>query len=652
MDLNQSHVKHKKSIHKGLLNSIEYSLPFFISDFVILLLSPFFSFFLRSSNVELFVEYLPSILYITFISVPLRISAFLLFKNYRKDNLNLKYQFIGIFFIMTFSSIIIYLSMLIMLDFEIIELFSKSVVVLDAIISSGFILLSRLGFIVFEHKPENNKNFSTNLIIKIKEIFKNISQYSNIIMFCLVLIYGVIYLLIGGVIPVNSGYGWDGQFYRDIVKNFDLSLFSSKTLNIYRIQRIFPSGVLSIFLKTFQFPLSDSSILFGFQIFTLISLLLSVVTYNGIINELKINLLYQWLGFFGLFFNYAVLKQFFYYPVLTDQFAFLLGLLLFYFYIKNNLLGLIIITLIGSFTWPLFIYFGIIFIIFPFGKKIDFKSNNLASLLLSLGITFILFLDYFWLLDFQKVSMPEGTIQIWTGLLFLSIIFATLYIFKGVKTLLAGFGFPTVKSVFNLDFLIRLVLSIFLYIGVNYIFELFSSDAASTLSTFTFIQRVVLASVVRPFIYFISHVVYFGPIIVLILLLWRKICDRLKTFGLGVFLFLGLNLALSLNSESRTLIAAFPAFVIFLIFALGDIKLSYWFYWSFFLASIILSKVWISLGSVSFDGGYFRFPYQWYFMHYGPWISNQMYILQGLIVFVILFVFFILIKKDIERKLI
>ena len=210
---------------------------------------------------------------------------------------------------------------------------------------------------------------------------------------------------------------------------------------------------------------------------------------------------------------------------------------------------------------------------------------------------------------------------------------------------------PNIKTIFKSTSIFRILISITLFLGINIIIRWISSDAESTLSTFTFIQRTVMASIVRPLIFLLSHVVYFGPIIFIILFNWGSINDVIDNFGLGLYVYIFLNLFLSLNSESRTIIAAFPVFGILSIEAMKNKKFSFWFYWSFIIVSFIFSKIWLPLGNVIFDGGYYRLPYQWYFMNYGPWISNQMYIIQGVITLVCGLTIFLLINRDGKKVL-
>jgi hypothetical protein len=355
------------------------------------------------------------------------------------------------------------------------------------------------------------------------------------------------------------------------------------------------------------------------------------------------------MGFLGLFFNFAVLKQFFYYPTLTDQFAFTLGILLFYYFYRNNDVGILITTFIGAFTWPLFIYYGLILYLFPIGRKVELKKNKFLSIVFAAIAALILFAYIYYLYFIQKIKMPEGTIQFNEQLILLSIFVSVMFLFLALSKLFFYFGLPVLKSFSKSTSITRIIITIIVYFGVKFLIKEFSSDEASTLSIVTLVQRIVLASIVRPFNFMLAHIVYFGPIMFMFIFFWDSICVFIEKLGFGMFLFVGLNLALSLNSESRTIISSFPIFIFLLLGGLNKFKFPYWIYWIFALSTFIYSKLWLPLGNVVLREGYFKLPYQWYFMNYGPWISDQMYVIQGVFSLLLGFILCVMIARNFNQ---
>jgi hypothetical protein len=94
---------------------------------------------------------------------------------------------------------------------------------------------------------------------------------------------------------------------------------------------------------------SDRDIINGFRAYNLALLILAVVIWQKITEEMKLSPLGRWAAYIGLFVNVFVLKLYFYRPVFTDQTAFVLGVLLFIVF-KTQWLGFWITVLWALFT--------------------------------------------------------------------------------------------------------------------------------------------------------------------------------------------------------------------------------------------------------------------------------------------------------------
>src|SRR5262249_27978996 len=73
----------------------------------------------------------------------------------------------------------------------------------------------------------------------------------------------------------------------------------------------------------------------------------------------------KWLGFLGLFVNYAVLKWTSFYPLLVDSYGFAIGMLLLWCHLHGRRRGLFLLTAAGAFIWPTIIYQGVLLLLFP-----------------------------------------------------------------------------------------------------------------------------------------------------------------------------------------------------------------------------------------------------------------------------------------------
>jgi len=186
-----------------------------------------------------------------------------------------------------------------------------------------------------------------------------------------ILFWSVFYFFLGEKITVNQGLGYDGVFYGRITQNFDVFI-ENKSFSFYYVNRILPCGIVYIVLKTFGLSVSVLNIINGFYVLNTLSWILSMFFLHKIWKHYQISENIQWLMTVLLLINFYVLKFIFYTPVLTDSMAFLSGVLLLWFYIKNNLYAIILTGFFGSFVYPLFCVYACILVVLP----TDFKLKN------------------------------------------------------------------------------------------------------------------------------------------------------------------------------------------------------------------------------------------------------------------------------------
>jgi hypothetical protein len=154
----------------------------------------------------------------------------------------------------------------------------------------------------------------------------------------------------------------------------------------------------------------------------------------------------------------------------------------------------------------------------------------------------------------------------------------------------------------------------------------------TNLSYLEFFNRGIFTGSAFPGISLLAHVVYWGPGILLVILLWPKVADAARELGTGFVAMLALGVCLSIFSESRTITAYIPGFILALTLALSRIEhLRQWGFVACAVLCVLFSKVWMQMAAPDrfFDGQGMR-PLQRYFMNFGPWISPQAYVWQGL----------------------
>lgn len=467
----------------------------------------------------------------------------------------------------------------------------------------------------------------------------------NILIVGIVLFASIILTLSSERIPEGDGLGWDGSVYGRMVKEFD-KFPHIPQLDIYYSSRIFPSSVVFCTLTAFSLPLSSINIIHGFQIFNIILLVLVGYIWALIADELHISSKGKWLGLMGLFLNNAVLKFCFYYPVLTDTTALFFGILIFYFWLHDNKIGLAGVVFLGAFTWPVLIYQGLLLYIFP-RKKVDWeKPRHYLDYLLGLiaGLVFLVGSIYFtnsFTPGFYggQILFPENN-SLMTCII-LSVAVVVLYAFTMVRNLFNNNYFFGIKKFFLDIRFLRLFIALAIYGISRFLVDFFTTDKSTPLvgSIQVFLVRVFSTSTARPFEFYIAYVFYFGPILILAFWFLNNFCKAAQSFGWGVLLVCLMNMVITINCVSRSLTAFYPIVVVLTVLAVDKHILDNAFLKYFALISVLLSRVWLSYNG---SGGW-PAPY---FNNYGAYMSNKWYFVQAAIVVFLLLVGYLYLRRN------
>lgn len=444
------------------------------------------------------------------------------------------------------------------------------------------------------------------------------------------------------IIPVNNGLGWDGRRYAGFIKYFE-SIAKNKELPHEAVRRIFPMMVIFYSHKCFGKKPSTDSIIMGFRIMNLALLFLSSVVWIRIARMLKYSTKTSILFFFSLFVSYAVLKMSFFYPVLMDTSGMCWSVYLLYLYLTRRDTFLLLFTIVGAFIFPMLSVCGALLYMFPrrdspkemrarsrlshliesARRMIPKKINVILFMFIMYG--FILsFIFLFFLLGYKPATTynnPEFNPK-----LVLSFACAAFYLYAVIKSV----DFDIVLGKLR-DELIgkRIVVIALIYLVIQVVTTRISSGAVR--SIFPFVAHNVYHAVANPFVFILAHILYFGPGIILIIVHWKQFREFVNTQSVGFMLIVYFGLILGIGSLSRQ----FVAFVPFLIYALyrsiGMMKFNTRYIVLFVSLSILYSKIWYRMGEVPYSGDFFEFPYQRYFMAQGPYISDTMYYVQGII---------------------
>jgi hypothetical protein len=482
-------------------------------------------------------------------------------------------------------------------------------------------------------------------MIKLKSLLDSKWFFPSLIFY-----YGVFYILFGET--YIRQWSADGRVFAGFV--WDLK--GSHYFDAYYVYRILPSVLVSFVLNLFSIFASREAIVTSFQILNLISLMFACYFFKKILILFKITLKNQLLSFTLLLLNFAVLKYPFYLPVMTDTVALMLSTALLYFYLKNNVTALVIITILLAFTWPMGYYQGLLLIAFPFSiSPLVPLSGGQKKLLYGTSIFYILILSVYFIF-IEKIDITvEHVARIDRNLLPLSILATLVLYFFFVKIFFNKTLFDVLLFFKKINHT-RLLIACGVFAIVYVVVKTLGPNPIPTYSTAQTLRDPIVYALIKPFVAIVSHITYFGIGICLIILFWSSICKVLSQLGWGVVGAVGLNLFLfGITPQSRHLINLLPWVIIFLAKAINKFSFSNAFYITVGLLSLFVSKIWLSL---SYEGyppmqldknGSMGFPQQKLWLNIGPWMSEQMYFIQGGIELIVLGILFFMLYK-VERN--
>jgi hypothetical protein len=155
------------------------------------------------------------------------------------------------------------------------------------------------------------------------------------------------------------------------------------------------------------------------------------------------------------------------------------------------------------------------------------------------------------------------------------------------------------------------------------------ASSESFISLSVFLRQTAYAALARPGIFLVTHVAFYGPLFVLTVLLWPSVCRHIHAQGPGLTLAVLLGLLLSCNSQSRFFLNIFVMVLPFVVRATDELRWDRRHYLLITAASLLLSKVWLTMTYAPFTGNLLEPPDQYLFMAHGPWISTLSYLVQG-----------------------
>lgn len=425
-------------------------------------------------------------------------------------------------------------------------------------------------------------------------------------------------------IPLNGGLGYDGVSYGNLVKEIPRLLDGSLKLGLDSSNRFLPSLLCRTFLSVFDIELSNRNIVIFFEIYNVLLLAATAWLWCSLCINESFSCRTRWVGFIALFFSHATLKYNIYYPVLTDITAMFLGMAMLWSYRKSQTTILLAASFAGGITWPTLLPQGLILWLFPSQSTLNGPPAPKSSFALSAILVTLLVLRFF---QRNEVPVPESILPLLGAAIEVIYIGWALYHFFNSKAF-----FQPKLFIMNLSWL-RLVSAT----AAICLFPLALSQLTNyKLNFFTlgeyYIYSSVRAGMKFPGEFLVAHPLYFGPWVLLLMLLFKGGAEQARKSGLGLLLVCLLLLVQSVTPLSRQLIAGVPFFVFLLAGTVEHCKyLSRRFIAWFAVLSVLYSKVWMRF-STDPDNAEMTFSFDKYVSSTGFWMPFSYYLWQGLIV--------------------
>lgn len=484
-------------------------------------------------------------------------------------------------------------------------------------------------------------------------------------MFCMVLVLGLLNFFYGELVPAGGGLGWDGVLYADMVRNIG-SVINGGQLSSYYAQRFLPSAIVRGVLLCARVPISNTNIIRGFEVYNLVLLLGVCRIWRRLADDVRLSLAGRWIGFSGIFVNFECSKQAFFYPVLTDVTALFIGMLLLLFFVEKKQVALFVTTVIGAFCWPVVSVYGALLLLFmrtelpedviePASLRITIKGASITRhvkrgfiALLALSIIGNIILEHVRSLPGLACNLPYFMTHITPRFGALCTQRRELHGFERLLTSLPSFAvilialamlvasrkfFYAVLVSIRRARLALIVLSISAYFIPFFLVKAISNPhLANAGSLRDLIVGILLPQQGKLLLPVISLAVFWGPVLLLIILYWKTFCIEARKLGPGVVAVIGMSMLLGFNGEPRFLTAAWPliVFVFVLSFETAHTKAS--FKYAFAALAVAYAQFWMKLTLSPWlppdDERLLDYPKQLYFMHYGLWMNWWTYSIQ------------------------
>lgn len=414
---------------------------------------------------------------------------------------------------------------------------------------------------------------------------------------------------------------WVGTFHEELVGG---------RLTAFEVSRSLPSATLCYALRAVGVRPDEPGRILAFAVWDALLLLVVALAWRGTARRLSIGVGGAWVGLAALLLGHPVLKDAQALPYTTDTTALALGSLAVLAYVAGSAPALLALAVAGAFTWPTALPVTALLLVLPRGGPTAPGPRAFATAGAALGALAFL--------AFVHVLLRRGAVDPFAqvggravapmvDLLLPSQAIAAAALFLGLRGLLDRADLAAPRALLDARLAARAALCVGVALAARAVQQALSDgrdmlplgpglDRANGVGLY--LEVSAYRAVARPAAFLVAHAAYFGPLVLLLLLRWRRACEAVRARGgPGLALALVATLFMALDSESRHLVHGWPLVVPFAVLATEDLWRSPVRVAAVVALGVVGSGVWRSSGGAD---GPARVLAAW-----GPWMSATRY---------------------------
>lgn len=434
----------------------------------------------------------------------------------------------------------------------------------------------------------------------------------------------------GERIGVNRGQGWDGMSYTAWAEAFWQRVVV-EGLTRYHAQRVLPSAIVHYGLRLVGATPDLAHVIAGFQVLNTVVLAGAAVLWAELGAVMQWRRAAVWVGFVALFGGFANARHALYYPTLTDPMAFALGMAMAWGYLTRRGWVLWLVAAAGLVTWPALAPLAMVLMVLPrAGVPVEAGPRVrrwIAAGLAAIGAAVFGVLAM-WYLAHPVPGVGDEKFAQWVrrDLLVITLPMLAVMLGAGWYVLLVEPRLWNVRGYFRQIFCARVLVSVAGIVGLVIARQLWLARVGAHgdgPSGAQFLCEHTLAAIRGPVWGLVHQVVYFGPIVIVAVIHWRRIAEVAAAWGPGAVLALALTVAFAAGSNARQWNHLLP-FLVAATIAATEARWTVRRALGFVAIALPWSKLWLQIG---YDRPlvWQEFPNQRYFMNHGPYASDAMY---------------------------